>query len=50
LVKGTSPEIKVLDLQVRYKGRFTPDPQFQGGMSQEFKALLEKECSGGPGG
>jgi len=50
LVKGTSPQIKVLDLQVRYKGRFTPDPQFQGGMSQEFKALLEKECSGGPGG
>jgi len=50
VVKGTSPQINVLDLEVRYGGDFNSQPQFQGGMTKEFKALLDKECSGGPGG
>ena len=43
LVKGN---LDILDLEVRYKGSFTPRPQFQGGITQEFKTLLNKECSG----
>jgi len=50
VVKGTSPQINVLDLEVRYGGDFNSQPQFQGGMTKEFKALLDRECSGGPGG
>jgi len=50
VVKGTSSQINVLDLEVRYGGDFNSQPQFQGGMTKEFKALLDRECSGGPGG
>mgnify|MGYP003679312300 CR=1 FL=1 len=46
LIKG---KLNLLDLEVRYKGSFTPRPQFQGGMNKQFKTLLDKECSGGPG-
>ena len=36
--------ISVLDLEVRYKGTFTPYPQFIGGMSDDFiKALKDYE-------
>ena len=49
LVKGSSPSIDVLDLELRYKGSFTPQPQFQAGITDTFKKLLDKECSGGPG-
>ena len=49
LVKGGSPSIDVLNLELRYKGSFTPQPQFQAGISDNFKKLLDKECSGGPG-
>ena len=31
---------------VRYKGQFTPQPQFQGSLNPQFKAVLEKECGG----
>ena len=41
LIKGSS---KVLDIRVRYKGTFTAKPQFQGGMTSEFKKLVDKEC------
>ena len=41
LIKGKS---KVLDIRVRYKGTFTAKPQFQGGMTSEFKLLVDKEC------
>ena len=41
LVRG---DAKVLDLQVRYKGTFTPKPQFQGGMSQDFMKIMAAEC------
>ena len=33
--------ISVLDLEVRYKGTFTPYPQFIGGMSDDFIAALK---------
>ncbi len=50
LIKGNKQKkLDVLDLEVRYKGSFTPRPQFQGGMNKQFKTLLDKECSGGPG-
>ncbi len=50
LIKGNKQKkLDVLDLEVRYKGSFTPKPQFQGGMNKKFKTLLDKECSGGPG-
>ena len=46
LVKGTSKSINLLDLEVRYKGSFNPDPQFQGGLNKEFKKLLDTETCG----
>ena len=36
----------LLDLEIRYKGQFTPQPQFQGSLNPQFKAVLEKECGG----
>jgi hypothetical protein len=36
--------ITVLDLEIRYKGAFTPQPQFQGTLNSDFKKLLEDEC------
>ena len=46
LVKGDRQTISLLDLQVRYKGKFTPDPQFQGRLTKEFKKLLDVETCG----
>ena len=46
LVKGNTNKIDLLDLEVRYKGSFTPDPQFQGGLTPEFKRLLDVETCG----
>lgn len=37
--------INILDLELRYKGSFKPQPQFQGTINKEFKQLLIKECS-----
>lgn len=34
----------LLDLELRYKGAFTPQPQFQGTLNQQFKSLLKNEC------
>jgi hypothetical protein len=46
LVKGSaSKRITVINLNIRYKGSFTPQPQFQGGISDEFLALVKEECS-----
>lgn len=36
--------VTILDLELRYKGQFTPQPQFQGTMNTQFKDLLVKEC------
>jgi len=46
LVKGDRQTISLLDLEVRYKGSFNPDPQFQGGLTTEFKKLLDVETCG----
>ena len=46
LVKGDRQTISLLDLEVRYKGSFNPDPQFQGGLTKEFKKLLDVETCG----
>ena len=46
LVKGSaSKRITVINLNIRYKGSFTPQPQFQGGISDEFLDLVKTECS-----
>ena len=37
--------LTLLDLEIRYKGDFSPQPQFQGTISNQFKELLKKECS-----
>jgi hypothetical protein len=34
----------ILDLELRYKGDFNPQPQFQGGLNPDFKKLLSAEC------
>lgn len=36
--------LTLLDLEIRYKGAFTPQPQFQGTLHPDFKKLLENEC------
>ena len=41
LFRGNIP---IVDLQVRYKGKFTSQPQFLGNLSEQYKRLLEKEC------
>ena len=37
-------DLTLLDLEIRYKGAFTPQPQFQGTLHPDFKKLLQKEC------
>ena len=37
-------DVTLLDLEIRYKGAFTPQPQFQGTLNIQFKHLLEEEC------
>lgn len=41
--------ITVLDLEIRYKGSFTSQPQFQATLGSSFENLLKNECSGGKG-
>jgi hypothetical protein len=41
LKRGTTT---ILDLEIRYKGAFTPQPQFQATLNDQFKQLLIKEC------
>tara|TARA_B100001996_G_C18619873_1_gene577229 strand:+ start:64 stop:1317 length:1254 start_codon:yes stop_codon:yes gene_type:complete len=36
----------LMNLEVRYKGSFNPQPQFQGNLSKEFKNLLDNETCG----
>ena len=36
--------LTLLDLEIRYKGAFTPQPQFQGTIHPDFKRLLKDEC------
>lgn len=39
----------VLDLEIRYKGSFTSQPQFQSTLGNQFETLLKSECSNGNG-
>ena len=41
LIRG---DVTILDLEIRYKGAFTPQPQFQATINDQYKKLLEKEC------
>jgi len=41
--KGNKLEYELLDLEVRYKGSFSPSPQFLGGMTKEFEEMLESK-------
>lgn len=41
LKRGT---VNILDLELRYKGSFNPQPQFQGTINDEYKKLLKDEC------
>ena len=38
-------DINILDMELRYKGSFNPQPQFQGTINEQFKKLLDKECT-----
>ena len=37
-------KVVILDLELRYKGAFTPQPQFQATLNPQFKTLLKDEC------
>ena len=36
--------VPILDLELRYKGSFTPQPQFFANITPEFKDIMTKEC------
>ena len=37
-------KVSILNLQVRYKGSFTAQPQFQASLTKEFKEILKGAC------
>ena len=37
-------KIPILNLEVRYKGSFTAQPQFQAFLTKDFKKILAGEC------
>jgi hypothetical protein len=37
--------LNILNLELRYKGKFSPQPQFFATIDHEFKELLSKECN-----
>lgn len=41
LVRGG---LTLLNLELRYKGDFNPQPQFQGGVSEQFNKLIIEKC------
>jgi hypothetical protein len=36
--------VNILDMEIRYKGSFNPQPQFQGTINDQYKKLLKSEC------
>lgn len=36
--------VNILDMELRYKGSFNPQPQFQAVINDEYKKLLKSEC------
>jgi len=37
-------KVDILDLQIRYKGSFTAQPQFQANLTKEFKEIIKGVC------
>ena len=37
-------KVKILDLELRYKGDFTSQPQFQARLTNDFKKIIKGEC------
>ena len=42
--KISKAKVPILDLELRYKGSFTPQPQFFANITPEFKTILVDEC------
>tara|TARA_B100000287_G_scaffold414468_1_gene447080 strand:- start:47 stop:1375 length:1329 start_codon:yes stop_codon:yes gene_type:complete len=42
--KISKDNVPILNLELRYKGKFTPQPQFLGTITDEFHTILTKEC------
>ena len=42
--KISKDNVPILDLELRYKGKFTPQPQFLGTITDEFHTILTEEC------
>ena len=42
--KISKADVPILDLELRYKGSFTPQPQFFANITPEFKTILVDEC------
>lgn len=42
--KISKDNVPILDLELRYKGKFTPQPQFLGTITKEFETILTDKC------
>ena len=42
--KISKDDVPILDLELRYKGKFTPQPQFLGTITKEFETILTEKC------
>ena len=42
--KISKDDVPILNLELRYKGSFTPQPQFQAVITPEFQKILTEEC------
>ena len=42
--KISKADVPILNLELRYKGSFTPQPQFQAVITPEFQKILTEEC------
>ena len=42
--KISKADVPILNLELRYKGSFTPQPQFQAVITSEFQKILTEEC------
>ena len=44
LLQSLKKKIPILELQLRYKGKFTSQPQFLGVMSDSYQDIMVKKC------
>ena len=42
--KISKDDVPILELELRYKGKFTPQPQFLGTITKEFETILTDKC------